>query len=227
MPFAGLVPGEHLVAKRLDHVIERARHVRHAGLGHQPPQHREKALGGPDLAPSGAGGGRPGKVGSEKLEGAVDQVDFHERTVAANRARVVRAQHRPDWPSQRCMRKVQAQRTWRRSRRRLSSRPRAPTRWKRWTESSLEKLSWPRAARVAWLRLCAVGALLHLGCTLITDVDRTKIPQPPPFQPEGDAGETPPEPETDAGVGEPDAAAGRRDGGSQPIADAAPTGDGG
>jgi len=72
------------------------------------------------------------------------------------------------------------------------------------------------------LRLCAVGALLHLGCTLITDVDRTKIPQPPPFQPEGDAGEVPPEPETDAGVVA-DAAPEPQDGSTDP----APSGDGG
>jgi hypothetical protein len=78
------------------------------------------------------------------------------------------------------------------------------------------------------LRLCALGALLHLGCTLITDVDRSKIPQPPPFQPEGDAGGTPPEPELDAGAGEPDAAPAPEDaGGIPPIADAAPSGDAG
>jgi hypothetical protein len=76
------------------------------------------------------------------------------------------------------------------------------------------------------LRLCAVGALLHLGCTLITDVDRTKIPQPPPFLPEGDAGELPPEPETDAGVVA-DAAPEPEDGSTDPGPDAAPSGNGG
>jgi len=70
------------------------------------------------------------------------------------------------------------------------------------------------------LRLCAVGTVLHLGCTLITDVDRTKIPQPPPFLPEGDAGGTPPEPETDAGVVV-DAAPEPGDGSTDPGVDAA------
>ena len=81
------------------------------------------------------------------------------------------------------------------------------------------------AGRLA--RLCALGTLLHLGCTLITDVDRSKIPQPPPFETEGDAGGTPPEPELDAGVpGEPDAPS-EDAGGIQPIADAAAAGDAG
>ena len=81
--------------------------------------------------------------------------------------------------------------------------------------------------------LCALGTLLHLGCTLITDVDRSKIPQPPPFQPEGDAGARPPEePELDAGVidaGEPDAAPLQDAGGIADAApaDAAPVGDAG
>jgi hypothetical protein len=74
------------------------------------------------------------------------------------------------------------------------------------------------AARL--LRLCALGAVLHLGCTLITDVDRTKIPQPPPFQPEGDAGELPPE--TDAGAEDTDAAAEPQDAAVEPSGDAAP-----
>jgi hypothetical protein len=86
------------------------------------------------------------------------------------------------------------------------------------------------AARAAGrlLRLCALGAALHLGCTLITDVDRSKIPQPPPFEPDSDAGVTPPEPELDGGVdgvGEPDAPPPLEDGGSQPVSDAAATGD--
>jgi len=78
------------------------------------------------------------------------------------------------------------------------------------------------------LCLCALGAVLHLGCTLITDVDRSKIPQPPPFEPDLDAGVTPPEPGLDGGVdsvGEPDAAPPLEDGGSEPVADAAATGD--
>lgn len=80
------------------------------------------------------------------------------------------------------------------------------------------------------LRLCALGAALHLGCTLITDVDRSKIPQPPPFEPEVDAGSMPPEPEPelDGGVdaaGEPDAPPPLEDAGSEPVADAAAAGD--
>jgi hypothetical protein len=44
-------------------------------------------------------------------------------------------------------------------------------------------------------------ALCLFGCTLITDIDREKIPQPPtPTFPEVDAGPQPPESVPDAGA---------------------------
>jgi hypothetical protein len=87
----------------------------------------------------------------------------------------------------------------------------------RWFPATLLhfKRAWRGDARPA-LALCLTAAALSAGCTLITDVDRSKIPAPevipPPATPpdEGDGG-TPPATESDAGDGgaEPgDAAAG-------------------
>jgi hypothetical protein len=45
--------------------------------------------------------------------------------------------------------------------------------------------------------LWATASLLHLGCTLITDVDRSKIPEPPTIQPD-------PVPTPDAGMEQPE-----------------------
>ena len=66
------------------------------------------------------------------------------------------------------------------------------------------------------LTLGLVAASCHLGCTLITDVDRSKIPQPAPIAPDiqTDAGAPP----RDAGAVEADAAATATDA----AADAAP-----
>lgn len=61
----------------------------------------------------------------------------------------------------------------------------------------------PGFSRFLWLRRRAAPALaLALsGCTLITDVDREKIPQPqPPTFPEVDSGPQPTDPVLDAGM---------------------------
>lgn len=101
-------------------------------------------------------------------------------------------------------------------------------------------LRWfPGVRRVAGLgreRGLAVLVAAGLGaCTLITDVDREKIPQPvPPTFPEVDAGPQPPEPTPDASVGDASAPPGELDAGggldggdAGDASDAAPPGDAG
>jgi hypothetical protein len=61
--------------------------------------------------------------------------------------------------------------------------------------SSFSEFSWLRR------RVAPVLALGLSGCTLITDVDRERIPQPqPPTFPEVDAGPQPADPALDAGT---------------------------
>lgn len=99
----------------------------------------------------------------------------------------------------------------------------------------MDRLSlFPRDTRTRWrLFLIATATALAAGCTLITDVDRKKIPQPPVVAPdpvldagpEGDGGEPPESTEepgdtSDAGT---DAAPGNTepgDAGSTELADA-------
>jgi hypothetical protein len=76
------------------------------------------------------------------------------------------------------------------------------------------------------LALCGLAAVLHFGCTLITDVDRSKIPQPAStFIDAGGSGEPAPEPKptVDAGstVGASDAGSDAATGDAA-AADAAP-----
>jgi hypothetical protein len=74
-----------------------------------------------------------------------------------------------------------------------------------------------RLARVALLALCSAG----YGCTLITDVDREKIPEPlQPTFPEVDAGPQPTEPPPDASV--PDASLPLEPGDAGDASDAGP-----
>jgi hypothetical protein len=62
---------------------------------------------------------------------------------------------------------------------------------------------------------CALAALPQLACTLITDVDRSKIPVPPIIEPD-------PRPVLDAGVEDAGAQDAGSDGGADSGADAAP-----
>jgi hypothetical protein len=90
--------------------------------------------------------------------------------------------------------------------------------------------------RFSWLRraVAAAVALGVSGCTLITDVDREKIPQPqPPTFPEIDAGPQPTDPVPDAGTpdaslpGEPSPDAGSDAGLAPDAGDAGPDADAG
>src|SRR6185503_14575957 len=83
-PLPRLVAIKQLVAKRLDHMIERASDVRHPRLPHEAPKHRQHALRRADFPPCPTCRRRPGEKGAKQLVSAVDQVDLHEPTVTSN-----------------------------------------------------------------------------------------------------------------------------------------------
>jgi hypothetical protein len=72
---AALVAVEHLVAKRLDHVIEGNRHVGRALLLDQRGQRGDQRARGADLGAVWRGGARRAVVHAKKLVGAVDQMN--------------------------------------------------------------------------------------------------------------------------------------------------------
>ena len=78
---AGLVAGVEIVAERLDHVIERDRDVRDAGLAEQREHRAQQAAHGADLEAVGGRARRAAVVRAKQLERSVDEVNFHGDTI--------------------------------------------------------------------------------------------------------------------------------------------------